>query len=66
MRTSDTDMKLIGVRSLEPNVKKLLIYNLSSRCTAIPHKIRRVRTTGMAAIVTPNSAEFLARTTMSS
>lgn len=42
------------------------IHNLISLCTAIPHRIRRIRTIGMAATVIPNSAEFRWRTMMSS
>lgn len=41
-------------------------YHLISRCTARPHPTRRTNTIGMAAIVRPNSAVLVARTTMSS
>ena len=41
-------------------------HHLISRCTARPQPIRRTRTIGMAAIVRPNSAVFLERTTMRS
>ena len=39
--------------------------HLISRWTANPAHARSVRTTGIAAIVKPNSAEFLANTTIS-
>ena len=41
-------------------------HHLISRFTAIPQPNRSSKTTGIAAIVKPNSAEFLERTTMRS
>ena len=41
-------------------------YHLTSLCTARPAAMRRNKTTGIAAIVRPNSAELVCRTTMRS
>jgi hypothetical protein len=43
-----------------------IAHHLISRCKATPQAARRTKTTGMAAIVTPNSAELWFNTTMSS
>ena len=44
----------------------LRTYHLISRCTAMPQSTSSTRTTGMAAMVIPNSAELLFKTTMRS
>ena len=58
------------LRACQYNAKKasrsLPTYHLISRCTAMPHNTSRTRTTGMAAMVIPNSAELLFKTTMRS
>lgn len=55
----------IFIRCFFPN-EVFLTYHLISLWTANPQRARRTSTTGIAAIVTPNSAEFRLRTRIKS
>lgn len=63
--TRETDINLRHNQAII-DMNRVQTYHFISRCTAIPQSTRRIRTTGMAAIVTPNSAEFFDSTTINS